>query len=388
MTSRELLEILRGFRGLNLVGADVVEVSPAYDHAEITGVAASHVAYDLVSLLALARRRHDRTQRWRPGRRNPDRPGCFARLRHPRPACARPVRRHPAQRPEVRQLAGGEQLRVRRRRLQPRHRRGRRAVPVHRARRADGARRAAGGLRHRCAAARHRQPGAALGHGPAPRHAAPTRRSEGQRGQRHQEHRHRAAGRRDSQPARRRLRARPVRPGRTRLGGDPAGRAAGGHHRAAGARRPPPRSTHRGPAARTRRCRCGAAEFGAAAGHSGRRRCSPLTGWPGGTGCPGRKARRTSGLHGRRQGSHRLRPSAVGGLVDRGPSHHRPARGRRRAGGRRYRDGRGHQQLLHLRPPRAADPRRRRSPGVGGQPPGVGDPRRRRAGVGGAGRSR
>ena len=53
MTSRELLEILRGFRGLNLVGADVVEVSPAYDHAEITGVAASHVAYDLVSLLAL-----------------------------------------------------------------------------------------------------------------------------------------------------------------------------------------------------------------------------------------------------------------------------------------------------------------------------------------------
>lgn len=53
MTSRELLEILRGFRGLNLVGADVVEVSPPYDHAEITGVAAAHIAYDLVALLAL-----------------------------------------------------------------------------------------------------------------------------------------------------------------------------------------------------------------------------------------------------------------------------------------------------------------------------------------------
>ncbi|HYJ55769.1 MAG TPA: agmatinase [Mycobacterium sp.] len=53
MTSRELLEILRGFRGLNLIGADVVEVAPAYDHAEITGVAAAHVAYDLVSLLAM-----------------------------------------------------------------------------------------------------------------------------------------------------------------------------------------------------------------------------------------------------------------------------------------------------------------------------------------------
>ncbi|MFD2473774.1 agmatinase [Amycolatopsis silviterrae] len=55
MTSRELLEILRGLRGLNLVGADVVELAPAYDHAEITAVAASHVAYDLVSLLALGR---------------------------------------------------------------------------------------------------------------------------------------------------------------------------------------------------------------------------------------------------------------------------------------------------------------------------------------------
>jgi agmatinase len=53
ITSRELLEILRGFRGLNLIGADVVEVAPAYDHADITGVAASHLAYDLVSLLAL-----------------------------------------------------------------------------------------------------------------------------------------------------------------------------------------------------------------------------------------------------------------------------------------------------------------------------------------------
>ncbi|MDT5001158.1 MAG: guanidinobutyrase / D-arginase [Mycobacterium sp.] len=53
ITSRELLEILRGFRGLNIIGADVVEVAPAYDHAEITGVAAAHVAYDLVSLLAL-----------------------------------------------------------------------------------------------------------------------------------------------------------------------------------------------------------------------------------------------------------------------------------------------------------------------------------------------
>ncbi|MFI9814675.1 agmatinase [Saccharothrix variisporea] len=53
LTSRELLEILRGLAGCDLVSADVVEVAPAYDHADITSIAASHVAYDLVSLLAL-----------------------------------------------------------------------------------------------------------------------------------------------------------------------------------------------------------------------------------------------------------------------------------------------------------------------------------------------
>lgn len=53
MTSRELLEILRGLAGTNLVSADVVEVAPAYDHADMTSVAASHVAYDLVTLLAM-----------------------------------------------------------------------------------------------------------------------------------------------------------------------------------------------------------------------------------------------------------------------------------------------------------------------------------------------
>ena len=52
LTSRELLHILRGFAELNLIGADVVEVSPAYDHAEMTGIAAAHAAYELVSAMA------------------------------------------------------------------------------------------------------------------------------------------------------------------------------------------------------------------------------------------------------------------------------------------------------------------------------------------------
>jgi agmatinase len=52
MTSRELLAVLRAFGEMNLVGADVVEVSPAYDHAEITGIAASHAVYEVLSALA------------------------------------------------------------------------------------------------------------------------------------------------------------------------------------------------------------------------------------------------------------------------------------------------------------------------------------------------
>jgi agmatinase len=52
LTSRELLNILRAFSGLNLVGADIVEVAPAYDHAEVTGIAAAHAAYELISAMA------------------------------------------------------------------------------------------------------------------------------------------------------------------------------------------------------------------------------------------------------------------------------------------------------------------------------------------------
>lgn len=52
LTSRELLMILRGLAGLRLVSADVVEVSPPYDHAELTSLAGATVVYELVCLLA------------------------------------------------------------------------------------------------------------------------------------------------------------------------------------------------------------------------------------------------------------------------------------------------------------------------------------------------
>ena len=52
LTTRELLGILRGLAGLPVVSADIVEVAPAYDSAEVTSMAASHVAYELVAMFS------------------------------------------------------------------------------------------------------------------------------------------------------------------------------------------------------------------------------------------------------------------------------------------------------------------------------------------------
>ncbi|KAF8079012.1 arginase deacetylase [Lyophyllum atratum] len=50
-TTRELKRIIRGLAGLNFVGADIVEVAPAYDNADITGIAAADFVADFLSLL-------------------------------------------------------------------------------------------------------------------------------------------------------------------------------------------------------------------------------------------------------------------------------------------------------------------------------------------------
>ncbi|HKT82583.1 MAG TPA: agmatinase [Solirubrobacterales bacterium] len=52
LTTRELLAMLRSLADLNLVGADVVEVAPAFDQAEITAIAAAHVVYELLAVFA------------------------------------------------------------------------------------------------------------------------------------------------------------------------------------------------------------------------------------------------------------------------------------------------------------------------------------------------
>ncbi|KAF1930721.1 Arginase/deacetylase [Didymella exigua CBS 183.55] len=49
-STRELIRILRGIEGLNVVGADIVEVSPAYDSsAEITSIAAAQIVYEVLT---------------------------------------------------------------------------------------------------------------------------------------------------------------------------------------------------------------------------------------------------------------------------------------------------------------------------------------------------
>lgn len=52
MTSREMLNVLRGLSDMNLVSADVVEVAPAYDHAELTSTAAATIVFELINIIA------------------------------------------------------------------------------------------------------------------------------------------------------------------------------------------------------------------------------------------------------------------------------------------------------------------------------------------------
>jgi len=53
LASWQALEFIRGLGSLNLIGMDVVEVAPAYDHAEITAIAAATIAHDWLCLLAI-----------------------------------------------------------------------------------------------------------------------------------------------------------------------------------------------------------------------------------------------------------------------------------------------------------------------------------------------
>lgn len=55
ITSREIMDLVRGLRGLPLAAFDVVEVAPAYDCAEITALLAANLVYELLLVLAEGR---------------------------------------------------------------------------------------------------------------------------------------------------------------------------------------------------------------------------------------------------------------------------------------------------------------------------------------------
>lgn len=55
-TTRELKRFIKGLGGINLVGADVVEVSPPYDTAaELTSIAAADLIVDILALMTKAK---------------------------------------------------------------------------------------------------------------------------------------------------------------------------------------------------------------------------------------------------------------------------------------------------------------------------------------------
>jgi arginase family enzyme len=51
--------LLRGLRGLDLVGADVVEVSPPFDPSGGTALAAANIAFELLCLMAEGVSKHE-----------------------------------------------------------------------------------------------------------------------------------------------------------------------------------------------------------------------------------------------------------------------------------------------------------------------------------------
>ena len=54
-SSRDALRLVRGLRGIDFVGFDLVEVQPQYDHGEVTSLLGATLLHEFLALLALAR---------------------------------------------------------------------------------------------------------------------------------------------------------------------------------------------------------------------------------------------------------------------------------------------------------------------------------------------
>ncbi len=56
LASWQAAALLRGLRGINMIGGDVVEVSPPYDTTGATAIAGAHVATEMIALIGWPRR--------------------------------------------------------------------------------------------------------------------------------------------------------------------------------------------------------------------------------------------------------------------------------------------------------------------------------------------
>jgi agmatinase len=50
LSSAQIIDLVRSLRGLNIVGCDLVEVSPPYDNGEITSLLAANLLYEMICL--------------------------------------------------------------------------------------------------------------------------------------------------------------------------------------------------------------------------------------------------------------------------------------------------------------------------------------------------
>jgi agmatinase len=53
LNSYQAMQLVRGMQGLKLVGFDLVEVSPPYDHGDITAILAANLVFEFLSLVAI-----------------------------------------------------------------------------------------------------------------------------------------------------------------------------------------------------------------------------------------------------------------------------------------------------------------------------------------------
>lgn len=52
LSSDKILKIIRALKGINLIGMDVVEVSPPYDQSDLTSLAGATIALELLYVWA------------------------------------------------------------------------------------------------------------------------------------------------------------------------------------------------------------------------------------------------------------------------------------------------------------------------------------------------